>query len=282
MPDQRSFYDYEGFVDKFKNKKTTDDCYTPQPIYDAILEWCRREYDIPAAAPILRPFKPGGDYQCTEYPEGCYVVDNPPFSILSEIRRWYLARGIKYFLFAPALTIFSSKIDDCAICTAAAIVYANGAEVHTSFVTNLAGDYVAMSAPSLRHTIDDAVEALAATEKKELPRYEYPDNVVTASMLNELSKRDEVVRIDRRASARIARLDAQVPIKKTIFGSGFLVGNAKASDIAKAKAKVAPLVFELSQREREQSLTFLIVKAVSDGISRAYRRLSRPCAWPRR
>lgn len=253
MPDQRSFYDYEGFVDKFKHKKTTDDCYTPQPIYDAILEWCRREYDIPAAAPILRPFKPGGDYQCTEYPEGCYVVDNPPFSILSEIRRWYLARGIKYFLFAPALTIFSSKIDDCAICTAATIVYANGAEVHTSFVTNLAGDYVAMSAPSLRHTIDDAVEALAATEKKELPRYEYPDNVVTASMLNELSKRDEVVRIDRRASARIARLDAQVPIKKTIFGSGFLVGNAKASDIAKAKAKakakVAPLVFELSQRE---------------------------------
>ena len=252
MSDQRSFYDYEGFVDKFKPKKTTDDCYTPQLIYDAILEWCRREYDIPVDAPIVRPFKPGGDYQCTVYPEGCYVVDNPPFSILAEIRRWYLARGIKYFLFAPALTILSSKIDDCAICTAAPIVYANGAEVNTSFVTNLAGDYVAMSAPSLRHTIDDAVEALAATEKKELPRYEYPDNVVTASMLNELSKRDEAVRIGRRSSARIGRLDAQVPIKKTIFGGGFLVGNAKASDIAKAKAKakVAPLVFELSQRER--------------------------------
>lgn len=23
------FYDYEGFVDKFKPKRTTDDCYTP-------------------------------------------------------------------------------------------------------------------------------------------------------------------------------------------------------------------------------------------------------------
>ena len=258
MPDQRSFYDYEGFVDKFKPKKTTDDCYTPQPIYDAILEWCKHEYNIPTDAPIVRPFKPGGDYQAEDYPDGCYVIDNPPFSILSEIRRWYLVRGIKYFLFAPSLTIFSSKIDDCAICAGASIVYANDADVKTSFVTNLAGDYVAMSAPGLRQVIDDAVEALAATEKKELPRYEYPDNVVTASMLNDLSKGGEVVRIGRRSSAKIARLDAQVSIKKSIFGSGFLVGNAKASDIAKvkakakakAKAKVAPLVFELSQRER--------------------------------
>ena len=104
----------------------------------------------------------------------------------------------------------------------------------------------------MRRVIDDAVEALVAKEKKELPRYEYPDNVVTASMLNELSKGGEVVRIGRRSSAKIARLDAQISIKKSIFGSGFLVGSAKASDIAKAKAKAkakaAPLVFELSQR----------------------------------
>ena len=27
------FADYEGFVDKFKPKKTTDDCYTPAEVY---------------------------------------------------------------------------------------------------------------------------------------------------------------------------------------------------------------------------------------------------------
>ena len=27
---------YEEFVDKFKPKLTTDDCYTPPPVYDAI------------------------------------------------------------------------------------------------------------------------------------------------------------------------------------------------------------------------------------------------------
>ena len=26
--------DYEGFVEKFKPKKTTDDCYTPPLVYD--------------------------------------------------------------------------------------------------------------------------------------------------------------------------------------------------------------------------------------------------------
>ena len=31
---QASFEDYDGFINKFKPKKTTDDCYTPEPVYD--------------------------------------------------------------------------------------------------------------------------------------------------------------------------------------------------------------------------------------------------------
>ncbi len=34
-----AFEDYEGFVEKFKPKKTTDDCYTPEPVYEAIKGW---------------------------------------------------------------------------------------------------------------------------------------------------------------------------------------------------------------------------------------------------
>lgn len=29
--DPAAFRDYEGFVEKFEPKKTTDDCYTPPP-----------------------------------------------------------------------------------------------------------------------------------------------------------------------------------------------------------------------------------------------------------
>ena len=36
--------DYEGFVEKFKPKKTTDDCYTPPHIYEAVLQWVREQY----------------------------------------------------------------------------------------------------------------------------------------------------------------------------------------------------------------------------------------------
>jgi hypothetical protein len=31
---QTTFLDYEGFLDKFQPKKTTDDCYTPANVYE--------------------------------------------------------------------------------------------------------------------------------------------------------------------------------------------------------------------------------------------------------
>lgn len=51
--------DYQAFVDKFKPKLTTDDCYTPEPVMAAVLEYCRERYDIEDAE-IIRPFWPGG------------------------------------------------------------------------------------------------------------------------------------------------------------------------------------------------------------------------------
>ena len=34
---------YDEFVEKFQPKLTTDDCYTPQAIYNTVLEWVRKE-----------------------------------------------------------------------------------------------------------------------------------------------------------------------------------------------------------------------------------------------
>ena len=78
------FNDYDGFVEKFKPKKTTDDCYTPPAVYDAVLQYVREKYNIDDDVPIVRPFYPGGDYENYDYPEGCVVVDNPPFSIFAK------------------------------------------------------------------------------------------------------------------------------------------------------------------------------------------------------
>lgn len=93
----KKFNDYEGFVDKFKPKKTTDDCYTPPAVYDAVLNYVRSTYGIAEDTPIVRPFYPGGDYEHYDYPEDCLVVDNPPFSIFSKIVDFYTKRGIRFF-----------------------------------------------------------------------------------------------------------------------------------------------------------------------------------------
>ena len=78
---------------------------------------------------IIRPFYPGGDYENAEYPKNCVVVDNPPFSIITKIVRWYASRDIPFFLFAPGLTLFHCLrgVDACGIVCDCTIVYANGA-----------------------------------------------------------------------------------------------------------------------------------------------------------
>lgn len=67
--------DYNKFVDKFKPKKTTDDCYTPPLVYDAVLRWARKCLDI-EDRPVVRPFFPGGDYVHYDYPDNCVVIES--------------------------------------------------------------------------------------------------------------------------------------------------------------------------------------------------------------
>ena len=52
--------DYEKFVEKFKPKKTTDDCYTPPAVYAAVKNWAVKEYGLEDCT-IVCPFFPGGD-----------------------------------------------------------------------------------------------------------------------------------------------------------------------------------------------------------------------------
>ena len=176
---------YEEFTAKFEPKRTTDDCYTPPEVYDCVLRWAHREYGFDLAK-VARPFYPGGDYEREDYSEGCTVVDNPPFSILSKIVKHYQERGVGFFLFAPTLTCMGIR-NCCKVVTGVGVTYANGASVNTSFVTNL-DPAQARSAPDLRSELDAAIERLRREKAKALPKYEYPDEVLTAPMLARYSK----------------------------------------------------------------------------------------------
>ena len=48
---------YEEFVEKFKPKLTTDDCYTPPIVYDAVADWVAAEYKLDRSL-FVRPFYP--------------------------------------------------------------------------------------------------------------------------------------------------------------------------------------------------------------------------------
>ena len=248
---QEVFEDYDGFVEKFEPKKTTDDCYTPPAVYDAILGWLLENAKI-GGREIVRPFYPGGDFERFEYPEGCVVVDNPPFSIITKICRWYMAHKIDFFLFSPHLTLFSARlIEWTCIVTSAPIIYENGANVNTDFVSSLFGDIRVMTAPELRRRIVEACKSA----KSQLPKYRYPDSVTSPALLGKIAPYvDFVVRADE--CRFISRLDSQKGCA-SIFGGGALLSNAKAAEKAaaeKAAAKKAAeresIVWELSDRER--------------------------------
>lgn len=113
---------YEEFKDKFKPKLTTDDCYTPKAVMDVVNDFVRNDLGV-GDRPFVRPFMPGGDFENFDYPKNCVVVDNPPFSIFSKINRWYIERGIDFFLFGPHLTLFNSYDATFVVC-GAEVIYA--------------------------------------------------------------------------------------------------------------------------------------------------------------
>ena len=245
--------EYDEFVDKFKPKKTTDDCYTPENIYACVKDWAVERYGLEGAE-VVRPFFPGGDFEHYDYPDNCVVIDNPPFSILSNICRFYEEHGIRYFLFAPGLTLFSINSGKCNyLPTGIPIVYENGANISTSFVTNL-GEYKLEISPDLYERLSAENQKNLSELTADIPNYVYPDFVVCAA-INKLTKYGQPLRFSSDEMAFVRELDSQKEQKKTIFGCGFLLSEKAAAEKAAAEKaaaeKAAATRWELSEREME-------------------------------
>ena len=236
---------YEEFVEKFKPKKTTDDCYTPPEVYEAVLKWVEANSRVAFdRSQVLRPFKPGGDYESEDY-RGRVVIDNPPFSILSKIVNFYLGRGVKFFLFAPALTLLSGRVKPGSVTYVANfcnITYENGAVIKTCFVTNMMGSEFVVIDPAL----NDAVKEAQKSDAVKLPKYSYPRELFYARTMSAIDGR-VLLRIgwEEVASPRLGRLDCQRG-GKSIFGGGYLLSTAM-EEAGELQERVE---FQLSERER--------------------------------
>ena len=253
--------EYNEFLDKFEIAKTTDDCYTPDNVYEAVAEWVRNEFNL-ADAPFVRPFYPGGDYQRYKYPKNAVVVDNPPFSIYSQIVEFYVKNGIRFFMFAPALNVinYTNRKGVCAVCTQAGILYENGATVPTSFLTNLCDENIAaITAPDLYAAIDSANDVNEKAQRKSLPKYEYPDEVLTSAKMGWLGKYGQKLVITREESIMIRALDSQKESGQSIYGCGLLISERAAAERAAAERaaaeraaaeRAAATKWKLSEREK--------------------------------
>ena len=249
--------EYQECLRKFETKKTTDDCYTPENIYEVVADYVAEKYGV-KKADFVRPFYPGGDYQKENYKPSSVVVDNPPFSIISEICRWYSNRGIRFFMFAPTLTIISILAASKVI-VGAQVVYENGANVNTSFVTNM-DEFEARSAPDLRERLDEANDANLRAIRKEMPKYCYPIEVMRQTDFAQLSKYGQFFGVKKEECRRVPALDSQKESGKAIFSGGYLISERAAAERAAAERaaaeraaaeRAAATTWAFSARERE-------------------------------
>ena len=239
--------EYNEFLVKFEDPKTTDDCYTPDNIYDVVAEFVAKRYNKPRET-FVRPFYPGGDYQAFSYKPDSVVVDNPPFSIMAEIVDFYVETAQPFFLFAPGLATLNyiNRENVTAVCTYVSITYENGASVQTSFITNMEpADVAAFTDPDLHKAIEEENNKNEAALRRSLPKYDYPVEVITAAKMGYLAKYGQALTIKRSDAVFIRSLDAQKAQDKCIFGGALLLSEKAAAE------KAAATRWPLSEREQE-------------------------------
>ena len=248
---------YNEFVEKFKQKLTTDDCYTPKEIHDAVVKFVDRKVLSLNGHIAVRPFYPGGDFENFDYPENCIVLDNPPFSILARIVDFYLKCGIKFWLYAPHLTLFNyiNRKGVTAVVTHSNLIFENGANINIGFITNVwPKDEIFTTEPVLNRYLSFVQKKGRPSKKK--PVISFPDNVVSSALLGKVVVHGVRFSCPRSEAVFIRKLDAG----KRIFGGGVLMSERMAAERMAAERMAAERMaaermaaerYELSKREKE-------------------------------
>ena len=162
-----------------------------------------------------------------------------------------MERNIKFFLFAPTLTLFTGRgLDICYLPTGVGITYENGASVNTSFITNLENHRI-KTVPRLYEKLYEANKESLKDRHIQHPRYEFPESVVTAAGLSRLSVHGVELTIDAEECFRISELDAMKEVGKTIYGGGYLLSH-KASIRNREAIQQRLKNTEEKERERRQ------------------------------
>lgn len=97
---------------------------------------------------------------------------------------------------------------------------------------------MAQTSPDLTKAINRENDRLIKANTKELPKYDYPMNVITAAMMQRYARYGVDLKIRADDCIQVGSLDAQKQAGKSIFGSGLLL------------CERAAVRWELSDREK--------------------------------
>lgn len=90
--------EYQAFIDKFKVEKTTDDCYTPNEIYEVVADWVVKEYG-------------GGVTSSSDHSTRTEIIKR------RSMRRIVSSLITLRFLYSAKLSIFMQKRESSSFCS---------------------------------------------------------------------------------------------------------------------------------------------------------------------
>lgn len=252
---------YKYCVTNGRNINTTDECYTPPAVYDAVLDYAVDRYQLKSKH-IVRPFIPGGDYQKYVYDENDVVIDNPPFSITTKIAKWYIDHNIPFFLFVNGLygVSLSRAIRGKAtvIVTDANVSFYNQGSkkrIKLGFVTNLEPKNIIIRGDA---TLTNTLNGLVV--KKSFKRFHYPDNFLKNNDILAALQRNVELKLTTDNCLFEDNLDyhkAQThatsqPVK--VFGGGYLVNDKLYAEFKGSLKHDLPNTYCVTLSTREQKI----------------------------
>lgn len=172
--------EYFEWLRKFERKHTTDECYTPPAVYEEIKNYVVKFFGLEDKT-IERPFYPNGDYKkaAESYDENTVVIDNPPFSLTTDIVKTYQAMRIKFLIFTQMKTALYHIDKGVSVWFMPHnIVYDGGIKVCTAFMTNLEKEQCIRTVPGL----------ISPPSPQKKPKNYYPDNLYIASHFCSMSR----------------------------------------------------------------------------------------------
>jgi hypothetical protein len=116
------------------------------------------------------------------------------------------------------------------------------------------------TAPDLAERIETENKKNLASMKRQVPKYNYPYEVVTSSALGYLASHGVTLKIAHEDTFFVRSIESQKATGKTLFGAGYLLSERAAAERAAAERAAAEraaaerakaTVWELSERERE-------------------------------